>query len=164
MPNAARASVAARPAAKLRPVAGRGELDRREDPSQLAFAALQRRREPVVAVGEAGQLVVAVDDDRGREVAGRDAIDRGRDRPQRSDEVGGEQVGQQDPDERGEHEPRRSRRPRVSVDEGDVVQHQGDDPEPANGRTDAATSPSVSRDRNDRWTPSPRPPLDSSPA
>ena len=61
MPNAARASVAARPATNSDAVAGRGLLDRREDPAELAVAALEVGGEAVVAVGEAGQLVVAGD-------------------------------------------------------------------------------------------------------
>ena len=64
-------------------VARRDLVDRGKDPPELPVAAQEVRRESVVAVGEACELVVAGDLDRGREVAGRDPVDRRRDRPQR---------------------------------------------------------------------------------
>ena len=51
--------------------------------AELPVAPLEVGGEAVVALGEAGQLVVAGDPDRRRQVAGRDPVDRRRDRPQR---------------------------------------------------------------------------------
>jgi len=52
------------PGDEVASVARRGVLDRLEDPAQLAVPALEVGREPVVALGEAGELILAGDDDR----------------------------------------------------------------------------------------------------
>ena len=72
------------------PVAWRDAFDRGEDPPELLVAPLEVGCEAVVALGQPGELVVAGDADRGRQVAGRDPIDRGRDRAQRRGQVGHE--------------------------------------------------------------------------
>ena len=60
----------------LQPITGRCLADREEDSAQLRVASLQRRREPVVALHEACQLVLARDLHADREVARRGALDR----------------------------------------------------------------------------------------
>ena len=58
------ASSAARATSESTPSRGDAVLDGREDPAELAVAPLEVRRQPVVALGEAGELVVAGDLDR----------------------------------------------------------------------------------------------------
>ena len=77
---------------ELDAVARRGALDGRQDPPELAVAPLEVGGQAVVAVGEPGQLVVAGDPDRRREVAGGDAVDRRGDAAQRPGQVGRQQV------------------------------------------------------------------------
>ena len=73
-----------------------------QDPSELAVAPVECRGQAVVAVGEAGQLVVALDLDAGREVARLDPVDRRGDRTQRGGQVGREKVGKEDRDDYGD--------------------------------------------------------------
>ena len=86
--------------------------------------------EAVVALGEAGQLVVAGHDDRGRQVAGRRPLDGRGDRPQRRGQVGGEEVGEQDRDDRRDRRAtnRSSRAERSTAWAGDSSDEQ-DQPE-----------------------------------
>ena len=55
-----------------------------------------------MALGQPGQLVVAADHDRRAQVAGRDAVHGGRDRPQRGGQVGGEGEGHEHREQRGD--------------------------------------------------------------
>ena len=64
IPNAVRASSAARPIEPVDAVARRRGDQRGEDPAELPVAPLELGGEPVVALGEAGQLVVSGDHDR----------------------------------------------------------------------------------------------------
>ncbi len=104
-------------------------LDRLEDLAQLAVPPLEIGREAVVAVGEPGELVVARDEDRGREVAGRGAVDGGRDRPERGGQVGGEQPGEEDADHRRDDEDEQQQPAERHV-LGGRVEDQEDRPEP----------------------------------
>jgi hypothetical protein len=83
----------------LDPISGRRMLDRREDPAELPIAPLEGAGQAIVALGQARQLVVAADGDRGRQVAGRDPVDRCRDRPQGRGQVGRQEVGHEDRDQ-----------------------------------------------------------------
>ena len=115
------------------------------------------RGESVVAVGQAGELVLAGHGDRRREVARRNAVDGRRDRPQRTDQVGGEKVGEEHPDERGrddrEEQDSTERFPsRAALPVSSTMI-----PNAARGRTAAAIRPTVSRVRNDRLSPKLKP-------
>ena len=76
------------------PSRGDTSLDRREDPAQLPVPPLEVGGQAVVAVREPGELVVAGDPDRGRQVARRGAVDGRGDRPQRRGQLGREQPGE----------------------------------------------------------------------
>ena len=66
-----------RPHAMRKSTPSRGETASiaAEDPAQLAVPPLQVRREPIVALGQLGELVFAGHPDRGGQVAGRDPVD-----------------------------------------------------------------------------------------
>ncbi len=83
-------------------VARRCGLDGGQDPAQLAIASLEVGGQAIVAVGEAGELVVAGHPDRRRQIAGRDSIHGGRDGPQRSSQVRGQEIRDEDREQHGD--------------------------------------------------------------
>ena len=151
IPNAVRASSAARPIEPVDAVARRRRDERGEDPAELPVAPLELRGEPVVALGEPGQLVVAGDDDRRR--SGRRSTP-GR-RPRRSPAAG----------RSGRRRARRPRGPRAaprwrSSGAGSAARSRPGSgascwaatttsPNEASGRTAAATRAIVRRVRNE---------------
>ena len=124
-----------------RAVSRRGPLDRGKDAAELPVPPFEVDGEPVVALGETRQLVVARDLDRRRQVAGGDAVDGGGDGPERRDQVRREQVREQDADQGRDDDREQERRPKVSASVEDVARDEATTPNPASGRTAAATSP-----------------------
>jgi hypothetical protein len=122
-------------------------LDRGQDPDQLAVAPFERAGQPVVALGQARQLVLAADDDRRRQVAGRDPVDGRRDRPQGRRQVGGQQVGDEDRDQgdQGHEQEQQAGQGRRRI--GQPLGEHEDQPKTASGMTAAAISEKVSRVR-----------------
>ena len=81
---------------ELGTVSGRAALERFEDPPELAVPPLEVAGQPVVGLRQAGELVLAGDDDRRRQVAGRRPLDGSRDGPQGCRQIGGQQIGEED--------------------------------------------------------------------
>ena len=106
IPNAARALRVACVDQALEAVARRRLADRQQDPPELVVPALEVGREPVVALDEPGQLVLAGHLDARRQVARRRPLDGLRHGPQRRGQVVRQDEGEEDGDDdrRGEHE------------------------------------------------------------
>jgi hypothetical protein len=120
------------PGQPIDPVARRRGLDRVEDPAQLAVAPLEVRGEPVVALREAGEFILARDLDARREVAARHALDGRGDGAERAREVRGEQVGDEHAQQRrnDDREQQQAAERRVAGARHDVA-GEDDDPEAA---------------------------------
>ena len=85
---------------RLHAVARLGRLDRGEDQPELAVAPLGVAGQAVVALGQLGQDVAALDRDRLAQVARGDALDRGRDLAQGPDQVEADRGAGEDADAR----------------------------------------------------------------
>jgi hypothetical protein len=111
MPNAACASSAALPARNSTPSRG-------EDPAEFAVPALEIGRQPVVAVGQSRQLVVAGNADRRGQVARGHAIDGRGDRPERPGQVRRQQVGHEDREQHRDGQPEQQETGQVRIRPG----------------------------------------------
>ena len=153
IPNAIRASSAARAARKSTPSRGDAALDRRKDPAQLPVAALEVRGQAVVALGEPRELVVAGHADRGRRSpadtrsTAAAIVRRGR------GQVGHERVGREDRERDHDREREQEETPEVRV--GPLVaaaEDEEQDPEAGEGQDRRRDQ----GDRQPRAKPEPR--------
>ena len=119
IPNALRASWRPRAGDELEAVPRRAALDRREDPAELPVPPLEVGGEPVVALGEAGELVLARRRRSGVERSPAEARSTARrDRPQRRGQVRGEEPGEEDREDGRQDEDEEQQPPDASPNRG----------------------------------------------